>query len=51
MSILFHAQFIHDGEFQPNDILEPAATVTLAELPLIGRRLRPLRAGSAPAVA
>jgi NAD(P)H-dependent FMN reductase len=49
VNIPFHTQFIHDGRFEPNDVLEAAATAMLNELVRVGGALRPLRA--APAIA
>ena len=46
VTIPFHAQFIRDGRFYPNDILEQAATDMLDELARLDGVLRPLRAGA-----
>jgi NAD(P)H-dependent FMN reductase len=49
VNIPFHTQFIRDGRFEPNDVLEEAATAMLNELVRVGGALRGLRA--APAIA
>lgn len=51
VNIPFHAQFIRDGRFHANDVLEQAADAMLDELLRLGGALRPLRAGTASAVA
>ncbi|MBE3590056.1 MAG: NAD(P)H-dependent oxidoreductase [Firmicutes bacterium] len=43
VSIPFVAQFIKDGEFHPNDVLEQAAVAMLDELARWEEALRPLR--------
>ena len=47
VNIPFHAQFIRDGRFYANDVLEQAATAMLDELLRIDGALRPLRAAAA----
>jgi len=49
VNIPFHAQFIRDGRFHANDVLEQAATAMLDELLRIDGALRPLRAATAAA--
>ena len=49
VSIPFHAQFIRDGRFHANDVLEQSATAMLDELLRLDGALRPLRAGTASA--
>ena len=49
VNIPFHAQFIRDGRFHANDVLEQAATAMLDELLRIDGSLRPLRAATAAA--
>ena len=44
VNIPFHTQFIRDGRFQANDVLEQAGTAMLDELLRVGGALRPLRA-------
>ena len=51
VNIPFHPQFITDGRFQPNDVLEQAAGAMLGELLRVGGALHPLRAKAASAVA
>jgi len=51
VNIPFHAQFIRDGQFHANDVLEQAATAMLDELLRVDGALRGLRAGAATAVA
>jgi NAD(P)H-dependent FMN reductase len=52
VNIPFHTQFIRDGRFEPNDVLEQAATAMLNELVRVGGALRPLRPlRPAPAIA
>ena len=52
VNIPFHTQFIQDGRFEPNDVLEQAATAMLDELLRLDGALHPLRtAAPAPAVA
>jgi NAD(P)H-dependent FMN reductase len=51
VNIPFHAQFIRDGQFHANDVLEQSATAMLDELLRLDGALRPLRAGTASAVA
>jgi NAD(P)H-dependent FMN reductase len=46
VNIPFHTQFIRDGRFYPNDILEQAVTDMLDELARLDGVLRPLRAGA-----
>ena len=46
VNIPFHTQFIHDGQFHANDILEQAATAMLDELLRLDGALRPLRAAA-----
>jgi NAD(P)H-dependent FMN reductase len=46
VNIPFHTQFIRDGRFYPNDILEQAVTDMLDELGRLDGVLRPLRAGA-----
>lgn len=46
VNIPFHTQFIRDGRFYPNDILEQAVTGMLDELARLDGVLRPLRAGA-----
>ena len=46
VNIPFHTQFIRDGRFYPNDILEQAATEMLDELARLDGVLHPLRAGA-----
>jgi NAD(P)H-dependent FMN reductase len=43
VNIPFVQQFLTDGEFRPNDVLEAAATAMLAELARVSDALRPLR--------
>jgi NAD(P)H-dependent FMN reductase len=49
VNIPFHAQFIHDGRFHANDVLEQSATAMLDELLRLDGALRPLRADTASA--
>jgi len=49
VNIPFHAQFIRDGQFHANDVLEQSATAMLDELARLDGALRPLRAGTASA--
>jgi NAD(P)H-dependent FMN reductase len=49
VNIPFHAQFIRDGQFHANDVLEQAATAMLDELLRLDGALAPLRAGAASA--
>ncbi len=49
VNIPFHAQFIRDGRFHANDVLEQSATAMLGELLRLDGALRPLRAGTATA--
>ncbi len=51
VNIPFHAQFIRDGRFQANDVLEQAATAMLDELLRVDGALHLLRAGTVAAVA
>jgi NAD(P)H-dependent FMN reductase len=51
VNIPFHAQFIRDGQFHANDVLEQAATAMLDELLRVSNALRPLRESTASAVA
>ncbi len=51
VNIPFHAQFIRDGRFQANDVLEQAATAMLDELLRLDGALHVLREGSADAAA
>jgi NAD(P)H-dependent FMN reductase len=51
VNIPFHAQFIRDGAFHANDVLEQAATAMLDELLRVSDALRPLRESTASAVA
>lgn len=51
VNIPFHAEFIRDGKFHPNDVLEQAAVAMLEELLRLDGALRSLRAGSASATA
>jgi NAD(P)H-dependent FMN reductase len=51
VSIPFHVQFIRDGRFHANDVLEQAATAMLDELLRVDGALRQLRIGTAGAVA
>ena len=46
VNIPFHTQFIRDGRFYPNDILEQAVTDMLDELARLDGVLRTLRAGA-----
>jgi NAD(P)H-dependent FMN reductase len=50
VNIPFHAQFIRDGEFHANDVLEQAAAAMLDELLRVSDALRPLRESTASAV-
>ena len=43
VNIPFHTQFIQDGTFHANDILEQAATAMLDELLRLEKALSPLR--------
>jgi NAD(P)H-dependent FMN reductase len=43
VNIPFVQQFLTDGEFKPNDVLEDAATAMLAELARVSDALGPLR--------
>ena len=49
VSIPFHAQFIRDGQFHANDVLEQASIAMLDELLRLDGALGPLRAGTASA--
>jgi NAD(P)H-dependent FMN reductase len=49
VNIPFHAQFIRDGRFHANDVLEQSATAMLDELLRLDGALRPLRAATASA--
>ena len=51
VNIPFHTQFMRDGKFHANDVLEQSATAMLDELARLDGALRPLRAGIASAVA
>jgi len=51
VNIPFHAQFIRDGAFHANDVLEQAAAAMLDELLRVSDALRPLRESTASAVA
>ncbi len=51
VNIPFHAQFIREGRFHANDVLEQAATAMLDELLRVDGALRELRAETASAVA
>ncbi len=51
VNIPFHAQFIRDGRFHANDVLEQAATAMLDELLRLDGALQVLREGSADAAA
>lgn len=51
VNIPFHAQFIRDGQFHANDVLEQAATAMLDELLRMSDALRPLRESTASALA
>jgi NAD(P)H-dependent FMN reductase len=44
VNIPFHSQLIRDGRFQPNEVVEQAATAMLDELVRVEAALRPLRA-------
>lgn len=50
VNIPFHPQFIAEGRFQPNDVLEQAADAMLDELLRVGSALHPLRVKAASAV-
>ena len=43
VNIPFHTQFMRDGNFYPNDVLEEAATAMLDELARLHSTLHPLR--------
>jgi len=51
VNIPFHAQFIRDGQFHANDVLEQAATAMLDELLRVDGALHVLRESSVAAVA
>ncbi|HEY3954948.1 MAG TPA: NAD(P)H-dependent oxidoreductase [Streptosporangiaceae bacterium] len=51
VNIPFHPQFITDGRFAANDVLDQAADAMLDELLRVGGALHPLRAKAAGAVA
>ncbi len=47
VNIPFHTQFIRDGRFHANEVLEQAATAMLDELLRVESALRQLRAAAA----
>jgi len=51
VNIPFHAQFIRDGQFRANEVLEQAATAMLDELLRVDGALHVLREGSVAAMA
>jgi NAD(P)H-dependent FMN reductase len=46
VTIPFHTEFIHDGRFHANEVLEQAVTAMLDELVRLDGALGPLRAGA-----
>jgi hypothetical protein len=46
VNIPFHTQFIRDGRFHANEVLEQAVTAMLDELLRLDAALRPLRAAA-----
>jgi hypothetical protein len=51
VNIPFHAQFIRDGQFHANEVLDQAADAMLAELLRLDGALAPLREATTSAAA